>query len=507
MSKKYLPCVYFLITVILYMYGFRYGASAFFAEKFKTLPTLEVVGFSFLYLLQFISAVFFMSWLYKYKYHITRTLSIIFSLIIAVNFFISISCIIIYHSNFSVGIAANILSSDVNEAVNTETNFTLPFIFTSFFYIFLFSSVQAFSKYRVTVPKLVFSSFWIIFPFATEVGSMPKSTDKNILHHFFIYHAVDFQRGNNILKEFKTLKNLSPVKYNFRIKGEGVENLIIFIGESARRQNHSLYGYKRKTTPYQDREKKNMLLFTRANAPAGHIRAVLALILSSLDPENYEKDKSGINDNIVNIANQYGYTTYWMSTQNDLSGMEPIILAARYKIWKNYQYDASLVPEFEKILARKGKKLIFIHINGSHINACKRYPKNQAFFYGDPVFDCYDNSILYTDKTIGKVMEKLKNSNSALIYFSDHGETVIDNTIIHADSKDAASVPFYIWYSDLIPKSLVTKGEYNKSVQTSIVFPLALDLMGLDSSPYQKYKKNVFLKDDLNSVPYDQLEE
>jgi lipid A ethanolaminephosphotransferase len=72
----------------------------------------------------------------------------------------------------------------------------------------------------------------------------------------------------------------------------------------------------------------------------------------------------------------------------------------------------------------------------------------------------YDNSILYTDHFLNKTIELLKASeardgvNTALMYFSDHGESLGEhNMYLHGapyiiSPAEQREVPFMIWLSE-----------------------------------------------------------
>jgi len=66
----------------------------------------------------------------------------------------------------------------------------------------------------------------------------------------------------------------------------------------------------------------------------------------------------------------------------------------------------------------------------------------------------YDNSILYTDWFLSKVIQALKSSQqlSAMMYVSDHGQTLYDGTCRLAfhghNTQFEFHIPALVWYSD-----------------------------------------------------------
>ncbi len=74
-------------------------------------------------------------------------------------------------------------------------------------------------------------------------------------------------------------------------------------------------------------------------------------------------------------------------------------------------FDELLLPHLSQALQQKTqqKKLIVLHLNGSHEPACSAYPQSSAVFQPQDDQDaCYDNSIHYTDSLLGQVFELLK---------------------------------------------------------------------------------------------------
>ena len=113
----------------------------------------------------------------------------------------------------------------------------------------------------------------------------------------------------------------------------------------------------------------------------------------------------------------------------------------------NYQdsFDELLLPHFEAALADPApRKLIVLHLYGSHPDFDKRYPKAMGKFA-----DHYDNSIYYTDALLGRILDITRQQPglSALMYISDHGLNLGDcpNVIGHIDFTPSFQVPFLVW--------------------------------------------------------------
>ena len=82
-------------------------------------------------------------------------------------------------------------------------------------------------------------------------------------------------------------------------------------------------------------------------------------------------------------------------------------------------FDELLLPHLSQALQQntQQKKLIVLHLNGSHEPACSAYPQSSAVFQPQDDQDaCYDNSIHYTDSLLGQVFELLKDRRASVMY-------------------------------------------------------------------------------------------
>ena len=144
------------------------------------------------------------------------------------------------------------------------------------------------------------------------------------------YHLSDFNTALKIQEDISMIKKNVPV-FNIKQIQPGIENVILIIGESERKQNMSLYGYSKKTTPYTDLEAENMMIYDRAVSPAGITNLSVPLILSSIHPDEFRYRYDKLSYNIVNLANQAGYNSFWISTQASAKGITAIASMAKNK--------------------------------------------------------------------------------------------------------------------------------------------------------------------------------
>lgn len=303
--------------------------------------------------------------------------------------------------------------------------------------------------------------------------------------------------------------------YKLTLSETGIDNYVLIIGESERTANMSIYGYKRDTTPelIEQQQKKQLLLFNNAVSPAPVTimavpLAITADTVNARDPRKY-------GDNIINIANKAGYETYWFSRQGKGGAHNNVItgiaMNAHKSEWVDEGYDEALLPLLNDALKKPGKKVIVLHLYGSHEPACRRFPENKALLSGGSVADdCYDNSVRYTDTLMGNIFRSLENTRSSVMYFSDHGLVRdVNRAVVYSHGgvnppKDALQVPMFIWYSH--PDDAMDKiiGTYDTTWSTDDVNTLAELWLGIHrqgesiktiESWLSSYEKNVSIMD------------
>ncbi|WP_185290076.1 phosphoethanolamine transferase [Chryseobacterium lactis] len=496
MLKKTIPILITIIYLTGFLLSFPYIFNNLFgAEKFESIRNIFEYG------IMFSSFLVFNALLFKNKY--TSAIAVLLCLFLSINFLISVSCYFIYHSGFNVGMAISILESNVNEAMSMSYMFFLPGILCIIFMGMLIYSVNSLKNtVKFDFKYIIIALLWLIMPFAFHLkhkyvsnkggGKMIKSV---------YYHLSDFNTALKIQEDINLIKKNVPV-FNIKQVQPGIENVIFIIGESERKQNMSLYGYSKKTTPYTDQEAGNMMIYDKAVSPAGITNLSVPLILSSIHPDEFRYHYDKLSYNIINLANQAGYNSFWISTQQSAKGITAIASMAKNKKWVN-GYDEVIIPELKNVIQNKDNKFIVFHIMGSHPNPCNRLP--ETWKSGD--LDCYDSSIKYTDYVMRDIFSTLKNTNSVVIYASDHGLKIQGDKLLHVDSKESTQVPFFVWYGDKVPAAYRTTGRDPNLIQTTYIYPLIMKYMGLEAPQHYKNEENKYLNLDMKSIDYEKLTE
>jgi glucan phosphoethanolaminetransferase (alkaline phosphatase superfamily) len=163
----------------------------------------------------------------------------------------------------------------------------------------------------------------------------------------------------------------------------GEEVHILIIGESERRASWSAYGYHRMTTPFMDKVKHEAVFLENATADANLTSWAVPIILTGMSPEEFALDK--IRGNLVDLANEAGYSTAWVDNQ-DIQAATAVGVSATHTInpidlhadsMGRHTLDEVLLPAIERELHRSGApRFIVIHMMGAHWEYYRRYPKS-----------------------------------------------------------------------------------------------------------------------------------
>lgn len=239
---------------------------------------------------------------------------------------------------------------------------------------------------------------------------------------------------------------------------------VVVIGESVRKDYMQLYGYPANNTPFVS--EKATLVWDGLISPSPNTQGSLPVYLAQTTIKDQSVEIT-LNNNIVSIANQAGYDTYWLSNQGRLGDMEttmPRITLYAQNIFYNKlgayngkqaqgKFDTDLLPELINYLrhAKNDKtQFIVLHLMGSHPRFCKRLQFPLQFEHAEADIACYLSSIKETDdllKSVVEAVEQYSQNDYALLYFSDHGLAHTDNQtdLRHNDQyKQSYQVPFFI---------------------------------------------------------------
>ena len=293
---------------------------------------------------------------------------------------------------------------------------------------------------------------------------------------------------------------------NATIKDNKKSVVVLVIGESARSQNFSLYGYTKNTNPLLS--KTNNLFHFDATASATYTTEAVKCILEHKDTDElYEILPNYLYRNNIEVIWR---TTNWGEPPIHIKYFQDRDFLQSNCKGEGCNYDEVLLTGLNELIlaSEKNKILIILHASTSHgPTYSKKYPPQFEIF--KPVcnsvelgncsqtelINAYDNTIIYTDYILYKIIEnlkQLKEYNSALIFVSDHGESLGEkNLYMHGiplsiAPKEQYEIPFIVWLSDS-SKQL----KPNKILSQNHVFHSVLNFLSIQSPIYDE-QMNIF---------------
>ena len=276
---------------------------------------------------------------------------------------------------------------------------------------------------------------------------------------------------------------------------------VLIIGESARRDRFSLYGYERETNPLLAKDTVTALI---ANSAATYTTAGVKAIL-----DHAETNK--LYEILPNYMYRNGIDVLWRTTN---WGEPPVHIEKYHQVEQIQERYPEANPEYDEVLlaglkeeidnSTNNKVLIVLHTSTSHGPTYnKKYPAEFEKFTpvcntvemskADPaeLNNAYDNSILYTDYLIHKTIEVLRgvtDRSCCVLFVSDHGESLGENNLymhgvpMSMAPKEQVEIPFIVWTSD---KSLKIKDQEVGQYHT---FHSVMDFFGMKSPIFDENK-------------------
>ena len=465
----------FLLVVFTAMTINRYLEYSYFSENdwypFKHFVKYEIVQFVLALLI--VSPFLFL----KRKFRIYQLCLIPFWIYLGLEF-----ChVYLFHGFPNSATYFTIFTTNSNESLEfIDVYFTWSLFFFLLLYAAFIWSIGFFSRNLMKQhPKEIKIAFITATSLGLSIFGYAKLTDRlspiGFTDNGFIQTFVQYGQYKEDQQKFIEIANktITFEKLERKLPHNSIETHVIIIGESTSKHHMGLYGYARETNPLLSKEE--LIIFDNAKSPHAHTVPALEKVLTF---KNAKNNQLGIeHGSIIDIVNQAGYETYWMSNQAYSGEHEtPISVMASKADFKTYTnaigkkstLDEVIQEPFKKALKSKKSKVIFVHLMGTHLDYKERYPSqfnvfkdsyNLANMHWDEsqqeYINAYDNAILYNDKIIADLLNELKKMDGecSFTYFSDHGDEVYDYRNFHGHSdvllsKYMYDIPLISWFNE-----------------------------------------------------------
>ncbi len=264
--------------------------------------------------------------------------------------------------------------------------------------------------------------------------------------------------------------------------------VVMVVGETARRANWGLSGYARQTTP--ELARLPVINFADVTSCGTNTEVSVPCMFAAVGRRDYDEARIRGSESLLHVAAHAGVAVHWRDNQSgckgvcerlpqdDVTSFNPAGLCADGRC-----LDEGLLAGLDEKLAaaaaspKPGTQLLVLHALGNHgPSYFRRYPvafkQFQPACENDDLQQCsqqeivnaYDNALLYTDHVLASLVAKLQAAadgvDSALVYVSDHGESLGENQLYlhgmpYAIAPDVQTqVPMVMWLSAGLPRAV-----------------------------------------------------
>lgn len=253
--------------------------------------------------------------------------------------------------------------------------------------------------------------------------------------------------------------------------------LVIVVGETARAANWGLNGYTRQTTP--ELARAGVINFSNVTSCGTNTETSVPCMFSVYGKRHYDADAINGSESLLNVIQHAGLRVIWRDNQSGCKGVCTGVETVNAPFIPNDPLCKGATCMDEALLSglaaevdkTPGDLVVVFHQMGNHGPAYfERYPPEYRRFTPtcqtsdlgqcsqQQVVNTYDNALLYTDHVLASTVAFLKEQagrrNTAMIYMSDHGESLGENglylhSIPYAIAPDVQThVPMVMWFSE-----------------------------------------------------------
>lgn len=345
---------------------------------------------------------------------------------------------------------------------------------------------------------LIFISYWIVFAallYKTKIPP-PSETKSDTVFHFgcfliFTIFALAYRSENNIIhwfrEAYKTYENVKSVATDEKLLDISKDIKISDIDPSLKRTVVIVIGESETGDVFKEHlpqfsnllgeKMNNFILVPKAETTAAYTLDVLKKLFFHRLSVTSEKKF-----NLLSLYKNAGFKSFWLSNQFKRGQMDDILyiiasFASYQKFYNilnlekkgpssmNSHYDDILIDGLTNALDDPAeKKVVFLHLYGSHNYVKNRYPDT----FHSPLVNAkekknytekehYRNAAAYTNTVLAKIIQTLAEhrETGAVVYFSDHGSN--PEAPLFRDYNEVKDVPLFFWLSEEYQKYFPTR--------------------------------------------------
>jgi lipid A ethanolaminephosphotransferase len=256
--------------------------------------------------------------------------------------------------------------------------------------------------------------------------------------------------------------------------------VVLVVGETARAANWGLNGYARQTTP--ELARLPVINFRDVTSCGTNTEVSVPCMFAPVGRRDYDAARIRGSESLLHLLARAGVAVHWSDNQSGCKGVcaglpqDELVKINPPGLCSDGRCldEALLVGLDERLAAARGTQFLVLHMLGNHgPSYFRRYPSAFARFQPacekddlqlcsrEEVVNAYDNALLYTDHVLARLIGKLQGAaarvDSAVLFASDHGESLGENNLYlhglpYAIAPDVQKhVPMVMWLSGGLP--------------------------------------------------------
>ncbi|MBE0497666.1 MAG: phosphoethanolamine--lipid A transferase [Campylobacterales bacterium] len=505
-----------LFLVIANNLSFWHNVSEAYPLNFQNIGFLLSIFFVFITLLVFL-------------FHFTSTRYTLKPMLIVVLIASSLSSYFMLTYNVVIDdiMIQNIVETNVNEASDLFSyKVLLYFLFLGVLPSFILykSTIEhkPWKKELVSKVKVTTGAFTIVFAlmfaFSDFYASFLRENKSLRFYSNLTYYIYSLGKyiGLNASKGEVAAEQLG-LDAAINKEGDRKKVLILVVGETARADHFSLNGYAQETNP--ELKLKNVINFSNIYSCGTSTAVSVPCMFSRLGRNDYNDAKAASTENVLDVLKHAGVKVLWQDNNSDSKGVALRVEYEDYKHIGNEEFcdngecrDEAMLIGLQDFIEKTENNniLIVLHQMGNHGPAYyKRYPKEFEKFLpvcktnqlqectDEEINNAYDNALLYTDYFLAKTIDFLKSNSetmdTAMIYVSDHGESLGENGVyLHGLPYFIAPqvqkhVPAVMWFSEGFDiNTIALRAKKDKEFSHDNLFDSLLGLFKVSTDAYEK---------------------
>ncbi|WP_289414064.1 phosphoethanolamine transferase [Sulfurovum zhangzhouensis] len=312
-----------------------------------------------------------------------------------------------------------------------------------------------------------------------------------------------------------------------RKQGDKHKIVIVVVGEAARADHFSLNGYERETNPLL--VKQDVINLSNVFSCGTSTAVSVPCMFSIYDHNDYSYNKGISTQNVLDVLSHTNeIAVLWRDNNSNSKGVALRVPFEDYRMPENNPIcegsecrDEGMLAGLDSYIDQHPKKdiLIVLHQMGNHGPAYyKRYPKRFEMYTPvcetnqveqctqEEINNAYDNALLYTDYFLNATIEFLKKYDkthaTAMVYMSDHGESLGENGLyLHGlpyvmAPESQTHISALMWFNTFFnveKKIQKFKKSKDKEYTHDNLFHTLLGLFNVQTSVYQPSKDILYI--------------